>query len=141
MKLGRLSHIGAILLIAAVPSAAQEGADQWERGDDPVTLTNGLRHIASNIYVTCSPHGGFVRISVPAASDHDMALAAGDGTSSVFERTLTDGRLHGFTNVDDPLYAAALAHRGLNIDGKALGFSDKDVRYFSLLMRVCKDPS
>ena len=60
-------------------------------------------------------------------------------TSGVFERSLSDGRLSGFTKADDPLYAAALANRGLSIDGKTLGFSDKDVRYFSLLMRVCKE--
>lgn len=125
--------------LAAPSVSAQDVADQWERGDDPVTLTNGLRHVASNIYVTCSPHGGFVRISVPAARDHDVALVAGEVTSGVFERSLSDGRLSGFTKADDPLYAAALANRGLSIDGKTLGFSDKDVRYFSLLMRVCKE--
>lgn len=127
--------------LAAPAATAQDSADQWERGSDPVTTTGGLHHMASDTYVTCAEHSGLIRVSVSATRDHPVALVAGDVTSSVFERALTDGRLHGFTRADDPLYAAALAGRGLSIDGKTLGFSDKDVRYFSLLMRVCKETS
>lgn len=141
MKLGRSRHIGLILLMAAVPSAAQGGIDQWERGDDPVTLTNGLHHIASDTYITCSGQSGFVRVSVAATRDHPVTLSSGATEASVVEAVLTDGRIHGFTNADDPLYAAVITNRNLTIDGKSLGFSDKDFRYFSLLMRSCKVPS
>ena len=142
MKLSRLNHIGAAVACLVAPNAiAQESADQWERGSDPVTTTSGLHHIASDTYITCSPQGGFVRVSVAAARDHVVTLSSGAVEARVFEGTLTDGRIHGFTNADDPLYAAVIANRELKVDGKSLGFSDKDFRYFSLLMRSCKVPS
>ena len=127
--------------VAISPAIAQESADQWERGSDPVTVTSGLHHIASDTYITCSPQGGFVRVSVAATRDHLVTLSSGAVEARVFEGTLTEGRIHGFTNADDPLYAAVIANRELTVDGKRLAFSDKDFRYFSLLMRSCKVPS
>lgn len=131
----------SIACLLASPTMAQDAADQWERGSDPVTLTGGLRHIASDTYVTCSAQGGFVRVSVAAKSDHPVTLSSGAVATRVFESKLTDGRIHGFTNADDPLYAAVIANRDLSVDGKSLGFSDKDFRYFSLLLRSYKVPS
>jgi len=133
--------VAAIACLVAPNAIAQDTADQWERGSDPVTVTSGLHHIASDTYITCSPQGGFVRVSVAATRDHPVTLSSGAVEARVFEGTLTDGRIHGFTNADDPLYAAVIANRELTIDGKSLGFSDKDFRYFSLLMRSCKVPS
>jgi hypothetical protein len=133
--------VGTIVCLAAPGASAQEAADQWERGSDPVTTTSGLHHVATDTYVTCAGQSGLIRVSVPARGDHVIALASGDVKSSVFERAQADGRLYGFTKADDPLYAAVLARRSLSVDGQTLGFSDKDFRYFSLLMRVCKEPS
>ena len=140
VTLNRLIQCAFMLVfILSQPVNAQDIGDQWERGDDPITFTSGLHHLASDAYITCSPHGGFVRVSVPEKGNHGVTLVSGETAIEVFQRAFVGGRIFGFTNAADPFYDAVLTNRSLTIDGKPLSFSYKDHRYFSLLMKICKE--
>ncbi|WP_068076773.1 hypothetical protein [Novosphingobium lentum] len=124
------------LVLAASPLAAQDAADSWERGADPVTLTNGLH--AGDVFVTCSEHSGYVRVSVPASAARPVGVSVGAVRAVSREDAFDQGRARGWFEAGDPVWAAALADGGLTVDGQRIAFtSERDKRYFALTMRVC----
>lgn len=124
------------LAMSVSPLAAQEVANAWERGTDPVTLTTGLA--AGEVYVTCVAHTGFIRVSAPATAAHPIAVGAGGDLAVSHEDRFEQGRVRGWFEAADPVWQTALAEGALTVEGRRIAFtSERDKRYFALTLRVC----
>lgn len=131
----KLLFVPALALGMAVPAAAQ---DLLERGSDPATGLSGLHHTAADVWLTCSPHGGFVRVSVPGEVAA-VTIAAGDQRFAGMERAVVAGRTAAVFDAGSGLLWVAGDQGYLLVNETELDLSgERDNRYFDLFLRICK---
>ncbi len=135
LRLAAAAVIGMLATGAVAATAAD--TDRWERGRDPATISGGLRHIATGVFFTCSPHGGIIHVTTSGLAPAQLTVRSGDLSAQIVERDMQSGRAHAVIPADDPAMIAA-ASGSLSVGDKVLDFSEKDRRQFGVFLRICK---